>query len=127
MVGEQSSLEHASKRIATAPVFCQQLSLELQPFGNFIFPVDIVQNITIDNGLIVGLAELVHELSEIAEAAGFQQASIVEVFPSQGLQCRRGGERKPEAHTQSLAVMKRQRSPGAAELVVIERRAAAPV
>jgi hypothetical protein len=77
--------------------------------------------------LIVGLAALVHELSEIAETAGFQQASIVEVFPSQCLQRLRGGERKPETHSQSLAVMKRQRGPGAAELVAVERLAAAPV
>jgi hypothetical protein len=126
LVGEQRSLEQASKRITAAPVFRQQLFLRLQPFGNFIFPVDIVQNVTVNNGVIVGFTELVHEHSEIPQAGGFQQAKIVEVFPSQRLQRRRGGEGKPEPHIQSVTVMKRQRSPGAVEYLTVERLAAAP-
>src|SRR5882724_8277860 len=51
---------------------------------------------------------------------------MVEIFPSQRLQRRRGGRGKPEPHIYSVTVVKRQRSPGAVEYLAVERLAAAP-
>jgi len=52
--------------------FRQQLALIFQTLGDLVFAVDVFKHIAVDDGLVVGFAEVVEDVSEMPEMLGPQ-------------------------------------------------------
>jgi hypothetical protein len=126
LVRKQAGLEHVGKRVVAAPKLPQKLAPQLQSFRYLVFAIDVVQDIAVHDGLIIGAAQFVHEFFKIAQPLRFQQPALIEVLPGQRLYRWRRRGRKPQTYTQNFAIVQRQSCPCPTERSPLECFAVPP-
>jgi hypothetical protein len=107
LVGQKFCLQDSIQRIPSTPHLCEELAFQIQPLGEFIFPVEVFQHVAVDDRVEVGLMENLDHSIETPVVLRAQQAGWIEVLLGQLPQGRRWIGRKAQSNNNRFAVLQR--------------------
>jgi hypothetical protein len=82
-----------------------ELAFRFEALGDLVFAVDVFEHIAVDDRLVVGLAELVEDVSEMPEMLGPQDPRRVEILAGQSFQPGRWRGRQAQPDRDGFSVL----------------------
>jgi hypothetical protein len=89
LIGQQLRFQNSIRRVLAPAELCQKLLFEVEPFGDFVFPVDVFQHVAVNHSLQVGAAKSLDHLMKAPEMFFPEQPGRIEILAGQRLQSRR--------------------------------------